>query len=91
MGQMRDVSSPYGAPMGRPTLTETSGAIPGKCRLFRVRLNSGGYDDGGAYWGFSSPLYCCDGDGFTDYCRADDRDHAKDIMAHRHPGITFYR
>lgn len=37
---------------------------PRSVRLFRVRLDSGGYDDGGAYWGHSrgETLYCaqCD-------------------------------
>ena len=41
----------YGAPMGRhsaPDLNLQRRSI----RLFSVRLDNGGYDDGGAYWGF---------------------------------------
>jgi hypothetical protein len=40
--QFRDVHSAYGAPMGRRHDAPTEG----KVRLFRVRLDSGGYDDG---------------------------------------------
>ena len=47
--QFPEVSSKYGAPLGR--LTSLLGATPKGIRLFKVRLDSGGYDDGGAYWG----------------------------------------
>lgn len=47
-----------GAPMGRPSLGDVMDAPPGSVHLFRVRLNSGGYDSGGAYWGTGTPLYC---------------------------------
>jgi len=58
--QFESVSCRYGSPMGRhcvPDLKKTRKSI----RLFRVRLDSGGYDDGGAYWGARSRgvgLYC---------------------------------
>ena len=63
------VNCKYGAPMGRANVgnypvTVTSGP---NCRIFkkdqpkiyrkRVRLDSGGYDMGGAYWGIGAPLY----------------------------------
>jgi hypothetical protein len=76
MSQFPDVSSPYGAPMGR------SGSFPGqrpdgKLRVYRVRLDRGGYDDGGAYWGTGEPLYCAeDGDTFRTFTRAYDRQEA---------------
>ncbi len=44
--------SQYGASMGRP-----SEALEGKVKLFQVRLDSGGYDNGGAYWGPGEPLW----------------------------------
>jgi len=73
-----NVSSRYGAPMGRhtgPNYLETS---EGKLQLFRVPINSGGYDSGGAYWGLGQPLYCvCDPDGNTQFFRAFDRASAK--------------
>ena len=78
MSQMPNVNSKYGAPMGR----SRCGLVPsGKVRLFRVRINSGGYDDGGAYWGHGLPLYCATDDlGFMKFTRAYDRlDAAKKL------------
>jgi len=52
-------------------------------RCFRVRLDSGGYDDGGAYWGIGMPLYCIEneedehGVGNRMFHRAMNRDDAK--------------
>lgn len=49
----------YGAPMGR-TAWRYEPAAP--LRLFKVRLDGGGYDAGGAYWGRRAPgeyLWCC--------------------------------
>lgn len=70
-----NVSSRYGAPMGR-----ADGMVDDGERLYlqRVRLNSGGYDAGGAYWGLGAPLYAYgSGDGDWKYLRARDRDAAK--------------
>lgn len=48
--------SQYGAPMGRPSYGH--GADPTTpFTLRRIRINQGGYDDGGAYWGTGQPLY----------------------------------
>lgn len=60
MPKLKQVSCKYGAPMGRP------GAHPGddpRCiiRVRRVRLDSGGYDEGGAYWGHGQPLWYASG------------------------------
>lgn len=76
----------YGAQMGR------GGGLPfdttSKLRLYRVPIDSGGYDKGGAYWGLGAPLYCAeDEDGEVMYFRASDRDAAK----LRFPNATFYR
>lgn len=54
--KLPNVGSRYGAPMGR------RGAHPGDdphCQLWvrRVRLDRGGYDEGGAYWGHGQPLW----------------------------------
>ncbi len=57
--------------------------------LTKVRLNRGGYDSRGRYWGVGQPLYQYDvGDtrgGFimNDYIRAIDRAHAKDLIRRR--------
>ena len=45
------LSTKYGAQMGR------SNTAKGKCKLGKVRLYDG-YDNGGAYWGSPSDLYC---------------------------------
>lgn len=72
--QFPDVSARYGAPMGRTESPLSEG--PRAIRIFRVRLDSGGYDDGGAYWGHSrgEALYCaqCD-DGGRKFVRAPSR------------------
>ena len=46
----------YGAFMGRKEYNKP----PQKriIRLFKVRLDNGGYDNGGAYWGIGEPLWC---------------------------------
>lgn len=77
--QLPDVNSKYGAPMGRreSNIKPTGRTV----RLFRVRLNSGGYDDGGAYWGIGEPLYCAtDGAAYLRFIRANDRRHAADRL-----------
>lgn len=70
MRQFDNVSSKYGAPMGRASF----GNPESKIRLFRVRLDSGGYDDGGAYWGLGQALYCAtDGADYRKFVRANSR------------------
>ena len=59
-----------------------------KVTLQRIRLNQGGYDRCGAYWGVGCPLYWASYDiknpthWDTDDCffRARDREHAKEIV-----------
>ncbi|MBS4041670.1 MAG: hypothetical protein KGZ81_13865 [Flavobacteriales bacterium] len=55
--QFDNVSSRYGAPMGRWEWHEIVPVFH-SVRLYRVKLNAGGYDDGGAYWGIGKPLFC---------------------------------
>jgi hypothetical protein len=70
-----EVSGRYGAPMGRPDGMIDDGE---PLYLRRIRINSGGYDDGGAYWGLGAPLYAYGtGDGDWKYLRARSRDDAK--------------
>lgn len=92
---MRDFTPPvvgrYGAPMGRPS----NAYIPppgSRVRLFRVPINNGGYDRGGAYWGIGDPLYCASGPGGeVVWFRANDRGAAKDYVMGRWPGVRFYK
>ena len=82
--------SMYGASMGRRD-TDIPRNTTAKLRLYRVPLNSGGYDPGGAYWGTGTPLYCAelntDESTMIEYFRAYDREDAKS----RFPSARFYR
>lgn len=73
------VSSRYGAPTGRST--SPLDCAPRSVRLFRVRLDAGGYDDGGAYWGHGGALWCavCDAGG-RQFVRAKSRADAARIL-----------
>lgn len=74
MGQFEQVSSRYGAPMGRREDGYLETRVKRFVRLFRVRINSVGYDDGGAYWGIGGPLFCAiDEDGNRKFTRAPSR------------------
>ena len=66
--------SRYGAPMGR--VEEHGEPQPRSVRLERVRINLGGYDAGGAYWGTGRPLYMAHGPGYRRFVRAVDREDA---------------
>jgi hypothetical protein len=71
--QFDNVGTMYGAPMGRCSASDLR-LTYGGVRLFRVRLDAGGYDDGGAYWGHGLPLWCAqDSDGDRQFIRATTR------------------
>ena len=81
----------YGASMGRPSYAD----IPhqGRIALRRIRLDAGGYDSGGAYWGHGEALYWA-GSGCKSidmFFRAPGRDAAKARVRETCPGATFYR
>lgn len=79
--QFDDVSCRYGAPMGRRADGYLETDIARFVRLFRVRLDSGGYDDGGAYWGTGEPIFCAiDDDGNRQFQRASTREKAALIL-----------
>lgn len=54
--KLSEVSSKYGAPMGRPNQGPTHSEEKIKLHLQHMPLNSGGYDSGGAYWGLRVPV-----------------------------------
>jgi hypothetical protein len=82
----------YGAQMGRYTGPDYLCEESGRMYLRRVRIDSGGYDQGGAYWGLGAPLYeCQDQDGNTRIFRARDRDAAKAAIRADFPAATFFR
>ncbi|PZR89762.1 MAG: hypothetical protein DI537_20375 [Stutzerimonas stutzeri] len=64
-----------------------------KVTLQRIRLDSGGFDPCGAYWGIGSPLYwAATDDGALDSTfRAYDRDAAKEHVRTIIPAARFYR
>lgn len=71
-------------------------SIPGetvKVSLRCVRLDAGGYDSGGAYWGLGQPLYYAGSDdGRVDmWFRACSRDGAKQYVQGKYAFVTFYR
>lgn len=93
--RLPEVSSRYGAPLGRRS-DNVLASGPNRIRLFRVPINSGGYDSGGAYWGLGAPLWCAiDVDGSTVYFRARNREAAKAYVSGHHADdpddVRFYR
>jgi hypothetical protein len=87
-----DVSSRYGAPMGRFTGPDYLEAAAWPIHLQRVRINSGGYDAGGAYWGLGAPLWFAqDQDGNSQFFRASSREAAKAKLRESFPDLRFFR
>jgi len=75
-----------GAMMGRAI--DLPRETTAKLHLHRVRLDNGGYDPGGAYWGIGQPLYCAwNDDGEAAYVRASDRAAAKAMF----PNARWFR
>jgi hypothetical protein len=80
--------------MGRQTVRPEDPSVARRLYLQRVRLDSGGYDCGGAYWGHGTePLYrYCSEDGEADgFIRAKDRAAAKAKVLALVPGARFFR
>lgn len=55
-----NVSSRYGAPMGRQNITDADPELPITLHLWTMKLVDGDYDVGGAYWGcgFNGEFLC---------------------------------
>jgi hypothetical protein len=74
--QFPPVHSRWGAPMGRREY-HVKPSTPRSVRLFKVNLDAGGYDDGGAYWGVNQrweSLYCATDDAtYMEFIRAGSR------------------
>lgn len=100
-----DVSSRYGAPLGRCALWPANRNAPIKMHLCRMRLVDGDYDAGGAYWGapmWNRPderLWVAWGYDLesSEECmvrvirRAESRSRAKDKIREDLPNARFYR
>lgn len=82
-----------GAALGRPDRPSLFPQVSRKFYLQRIRLDSGGYDSGGAYWGCDPRLYwaTCPNGSIDFFFRARDRDAAKAEVLLRHPGARFFR
>lgn len=66
-------SSLYGAPMGRRD-DALDFSEPNSVNLFEVKLDSGGYDNGGAYWGVGeNPIFVARQGGAIQFVRARSR------------------
>jgi len=93
-GSIYEKGSQYrGAPMGRISRHKPDADTGQKFYLSRVRINSGGYDASGAYWGLGQPLFAyesADGE-ISDCIRASDRDSAKAKLVALFPGARFHR
>ena len=86
--QFSRVDCKRGAPLGRADNGTVAECLPRTVRLYRVNLDSQGYDDGGAYWGLSvgpwgivSTLWCAEGDSgegemYRQFTRAKSRESA---------------
>ena len=80
--------TPRGAPLGRHDETLTANPVS----LRYVRLDRGGYDSHGTYWGVGIPLWRAqDAEGRVRHVRAVDRDAAKAHVLMHWAGARFYR
>lgn len=101
MPKLEKLNCKYGAPLGRPNKPEHHGykAVPDaphKFSLQKIKLDRGGYDSGGAYWGFRHPgesLYWAVNENETveRWFDAKSRDDAKRILREEFPNCTFFR
>ena len=79
-----------GASMGRQSNIATPEA-PVRFRMERISLDSGGYDNGGAYWGWGDPLYFAYAEGNSMFVRGASREAAKFHVIQKFPLATFYK
>jgi hypothetical protein len=95
----RNVSSRYGAPMGRREEFHPGNMADVSIRLHlqRVPLHDYCYDKGGAYWGGPSNLWCAWGEDAESenqvelYTRAANREEAKANILTQYDLATFYK
>jgi len=82
-----------GAALGRATITDEPKDFAGKLSVQRVRLNSGGYDKNGTYFGHGQPLYWCANEECTvDFMlRARDREDAVSQVRQDYPNAKIRR
>jgi len=76
-----------GAAMGRPTIHDAPVSFDGQVHLRRVKLDDGGYDPNGTYFGIGAPLYwyASDGGEIDAVLRAPDKAGARHQILSRYP------
>lgn len=81
-----------GAALGRPSVRGAAD-FAGHLHLQRVRLDRGGYDSNGTYFGLGPPLYwyASEDGSIDDMLRAGTRESAKKQILDRYPNARFYR
>lgn len=99
--KLTNVSSKYGAPMGRRNVLPDDTTLFCKLNLVRLRWVDGDYDQGGAYWGGpirNEPvtyIYWAYGDAgevtAQIFVRASNREEAKTKVLEKLPKARFYR
>lgn len=93
MIKLPKANSVYGASFGRSNIFPFK-KITSKIHIEKIRLDGGGYDTGGAYWGIGNPLYCAwtnDEDELFVFMRATDRVYVKSAILKKYPYAKFYR
>ncbi|SEK36906.1 hypothetical protein SAMN04515666_101341 [Bosea lupini] len=81
-----------GAPFGAGAALRDIDPAGGRLGLCRWRVNRGGYDASGSYWGLGLPLYCVsDAAGNIAFLRARDREDAKAIVRENVADARFLR
>lgn len=82
-----------GAALGRATIQDEDENYAGKIFLMRVRLNQGGYDRNGTYFGTGAPLYWCANEEYTiDFIlRANSRESARELVLKKYPHAKVRR
>jgi hypothetical protein len=73
--------------------TEVGYLVPLVLSVSRIRINGGGYDRRGGYWGVGLPIYhvVSDYDSVNFQLRAEDRTEALAEVSRRCPGASFHR
>ena len=81
-----------GAAMGRNPILNADPTKPIKLVLRKIRIDNGGYDCLGTYFGWGAPLYWyANSEGTLDAClRADNRKEAKAEILRFYPQARFY-
>ena len=83
----------YGAPLGRKSWND-NGTREVTCTMLlrHIRLDSGGYDSGGAYWGIGQRLYgyAATDDSIHGFVRASDRADAIEQVRALYPNAKFF-